>query len=101
MTRVVHINKEPYDILIDRGTKWGNPYSHKNNTTAKFKVKTRVEAILMYEKWLDIQILEGKLDIEELRNKVLGCWCKPLSCHGDILVNKLKQIENEQFWTQF
>jgi hypothetical protein len=21
----------------------------------------------------------------ELRGKVLGCWCKPLDCHGDVL----------------
>jgi hypothetical protein len=20
-----------------------------------------------------------------LRGKILGCWCKPLDCHGDIL----------------
>jgi len=22
----------------------------------------------------------------ELQDKVLGCWCKPEACHGDILV---------------
>ena len=22
---------------------------------------------------------------QELRGKVLGCWCKPLDCHGDFL----------------
>jgi len=21
----------------------------------------------------------------ELKGKILGCWCKPLDCHGDIL----------------
>jgi hypothetical protein len=22
----------------------------------------------------------------ELKDKTLGCWCKPLPCHGDVLV---------------
>lgn len=22
----------------------------------------------------------------ELRGKILGCWCKPLDCHGDVLI---------------
>jgi hypothetical protein len=21
----------------------------------------------------------------EIRGKVLGCWCKPAACHGDVL----------------
>ena len=27
-----------------------------------------------------------------LENKILGCWCKPKACHGDILV---KYVEKE------
>ena len=28
--------------------------------------------------------------IGELEGKVLGCWCKPLGCHGDVLVEVLE-----------
>ena len=28
-------------------------------------------------------------DIEELRGKVLGCWCYPKACHGDLLLEAL------------
>ena len=31
-------------------------------------------------------------DLDELKEKVLGCWCSPKNCHGDVLcelVNKL------------
>lgn len=85
MTRVVHLDKEPYDILIDRTTIWGNPYSHKEGTLAKYKVKTRKEAI---EKYRDYIMNNSELlaKLPELENKTLGCWCKPLDCHGDILV---------------
>jgi uncharacterized protein DUF4326 len=25
-TRVVHLKREPYDVAIDRRTRWGNPF---------------------------------------------------------------------------
>ena len=25
-------------------------------------------------------------DLGELKGKILGCWCRPNKCHGDILV---------------
>jgi hypothetical protein len=85
-TRVVHCKKEKYDIYIGRGEDsiWGNPYSHKDGTLAEFRVKNRQEAIQKFEEYL---LNNEKLmsRIHELRGKVLGCWCKPQSCHGDIL----------------
>ena len=81
---VVHCQKEQYDVLIDRTTIWGNPYSHKEGTLAKFKVKSRKEAIAKYREYLlDNPELLAKLP--ELTGKTLGCWCKPQACHGDIL----------------
>jgi len=29
-----------------------------------------------------------------LRGKVLGCWCKPKACHGDVLVELVKSVES-------
>ena len=85
-TRAVHCKKECYDIYIGRPSKWGNPFSHKAGTLAKYKVDSREEAIDAYYRWITEG--EGKHlldDIHELQGKVLGCWCKPLACHGDIL----------------
>jgi len=91
--KVVHCKKEPYDVYIGRPSIWGNPFTHIQNgiTLARFVVETRDEAISKYQDWL---FLESDLMqyLPELKNKVLGCWCKPLPCHGDILasiVNKL------------
>jgi len=42
--RVVHCQKEPYDVYIGRGpgSKWGNPFTHlKTNSRAKYIVETR------------------------------------------------------------
>lgn len=74
-------------MLIDRSTKWGNPFTHirNRNTRASFVVGSRDQAISSYETWV---LGQGHLmaALPELRDKILGCWCRPLSCHGDVLV---------------
>lgn len=84
LMKVVHCKRDPYDVYIGRPSKWGNPYSHKDGTLAKFKVASVDEAISSYRDYL----LESPLkdDLEELRGKTLGCWCAPNPCHGDVLV---------------
>lgn len=103
-TIVVHCKKEPYDIYIGRGvktnSKWSNPYTHKDleKTKAKFQVSSRKEAIEEYEKYLNESGLIN--DIEELRGKILGCWCcnspcdgseKTFVCHGQVLCKILNE----------
>jgi Domain of unknown function (DUF4326) len=81
MTRVVNCKKEFYDVPIDRTTKWGNPYAIGN------LYGTREEVIEKYRRYLyDSGLIN---DIEELRDKILGCWCAPRPCHGDVLVSIL------------
>ena len=88
MTRVVHCKKEKYDVYIGRPSKWGNLFTHKadGKTLAKYIVSTREDAVNAYREWITNG--EGQYlldDLYELKDKVLGCWCKPLSCHGDVL----------------
>ena len=83
--RVVHCKREEFDVYIGRGSRWGNPYSHKEGTLAEHVVGSRTEAIQKFEEYLlSNQGLMSSL--EELKGKTLGCWCKPKSCHGDILL---------------
>ena len=88
-TTVVHVKEQiKYSdnyVYIGRPTKWGNPFTHlRTNTKAEFVVATREEAIAKYENYL-----LGRQDLidslHELKGKMLGYWCKPSSCHGDIL----------------
>jgi hypothetical protein len=64
-------------MAIDRGSIWGNPFILPDDGTRK-------EVIENY-RWYYTKkpSLQGKIDI--LKGKVLGCWCYPLSCHGDVL----------------
>jgi len=90
-TTVVNMKDDEYDVYIGRGSKWGNPYTHIKNksTKAEFIVETRQEAILKYREYIkNNQELINSLD--ELKGKKLGCFCKPKSCHGDILVELIE-----------
>lgn len=89
MRYVVHCKIDPYDVYIGRPSIWGNPYSHKDGTLAKFKTESIEESVLKFKEYvLNNPQLMSK--IPELKGKVLGCWCKtkknPNSpCHGDVL----------------
>lgn len=62
-------------------SKWANPFSVKEYG--------RDEALNKYRQY----VMESGLinEIEELRGKILGCWCAPLPCHGDILLQLLNK----------
>jgi hypothetical protein len=88
--KVVHCKKEKYDVYIGRPSKWGNPFTHKTGTKAEFILPTREEAIEAYRQWITDGNGKHLLqDLHELKGKTLGCWCKPQSCHGDILIELL------------
>lgn len=89
---VVHCKKQPYDVYIGRGSKWGNPYSHLEYSAALYVVETREDAIRLYQEYIRTKPELIAAAKTELKNKVLGCYCAPLDCHGEILV----KISNEE-----
>ena len=97
---VVHFKKDDFDIYIGRGSKWGNPFTHisDRNTLAKYIVGTRKESISAYKEWItngDGQYLLD--DLSELKGKILGCWCHPKPCHGDILKELVNKCSGFKF----
>lgn len=81
LTKIVNLKIEPCDIYIGRPSKWGNPFFIG-------KDGTRDEVIEKYKEWVHKQDYLMK-DLLFLQGKKLGCWCKPLACHGDILLELL------------
>ncbi len=73
--------EKSYDVYIGRSSKWGNPFIIG-------KDGSREEVIQKYDVWLDTQP-ELLAALSELKNKVLGCWCHPKACHGDVLVARV------------
>ena len=52
----------------------------------------REKSLEMYEEYVrGNSELMGRLG--ELKGVVLGCWCKPLACHGDVLVKLVGERE--------
>ncbi len=81
MTTVVSI-KEHYDVYIGRPSKWGNPFMIGIHGT-------REAVIAKYRAWIKKRPFLLN-DLCELKGRTLGCYCKPLPCHGDVLVDLIE-----------
>jgi hypothetical protein len=92
MCIVVNVREKECDVFIGRPSKWGNPYSHVKGTPPEFKVKDRSEAITKFESYLlsNKELMDA---LHELKYKKLGCFCKPLRCHGDIIKKYVDRLE--------
>jgi hypothetical protein len=94
-TKVVNLKTHRFDVYIGRYagrvTKtgrgmFGNPHGMTSCT--------RDECIEMYRSYFTDKIKNDpkfKAAIKGLRGKVLGCYCKPLACHGDVIVQYLER----------
>jgi hypothetical protein len=90
-TRVVNINSgASFTVYIGRfhrssrygfwpRSRWANRFKIGEDAT------DAADAVEQYRAWLKTQPqLMGA--IPTLRGQVLGCWCAPGPCHGDVLV---------------
>lgn len=85
-TTVVNIRHgKQYDVYIGRPSKWGNPFHLARGTQAREIIIQR------YERWLKTQPFL-MANIHTLRGKRLGCYCKPLACHGDVLARLANEM---------
>jgi len=85
MTSVVHCKRQRYDVYIGRPGKWGNPFSIGKDGNREQVIKKYREYILDKPELLS--------QLPELKNKTLGCWCKPQACHGDVLAELVEGLE--------
>lgn len=107
MSTVVNLKTDKYDVYIGRRRgnpiphgHFGNPFSHKKGTLAVLELQSREECVIAYRKWLkgeDYHDVEPERrqwilnNLHLLKDKVLGCYCKPLACHGDVLLELINQ----------
>ena len=79
-----HFHTAPEDaIYIGRGSPWGNPFvigrdGNRNEVCDKFE-----------------QRILPNLDLTPLIGHDLICYCKPARCHGDSILNRIKELQNE------
>lgn len=72
-------------VQIDRRSDWGNPYEIPGDGD-------RDQVCDSFELYFSRKI-SLHMRLNELRGKVLGCWCYPERCHGDHLIKQLEQAD--------
>jgi hypothetical protein len=61
------------------------------------KDNDREEVLLKYKSYIIDKVKKSPEFVKELlslKGKILGCWCKPEKCHGDILVELIDHYSN-------
>jgi len=86
--KVVHCKKEKYDVYIGRPMIFGNPFiigkdGNREEVVKKFEDYARNSRALM--DWISL--------LHE--NTILGCWCSPKLCHGDIIIKLWKELHGK------
>lgn len=84
-TVVVNKYNSEYDVDIQRGTVWGNPYFQY----------TRHKNIELFKKHFINLINDGTITksmLLSLKGKRLGCTCYPKCCHGDVIASFVNSI---------
>lgn len=78
-TTVVNLRKSPYTVYIGRGSKFGNKYVMGIHGSREHVIKRHKEDFCN-----DPDLQEAVWN--ELKGKIIGCFCKPEYCHGDTYV---------------
>ena len=99
MTTVVRLKRkggvvvQGCDVYIGRACFYGGWNLNQSCWANPFTVKQYGDkAIEMYEDYIRKSPLIN--DVFELQNKVLGCWCHPNPCHGDVLIKILNERQS-------
>jgi hypothetical protein len=92
--RITHANKDDVHYIAHAWVKggynleesmWHNPYFIKKDATPQ----EREACLAKYRNHIR-RTKSPYHALPELAGKTLGCWCKPQSCHGDVLVELLR-----------
>jgi len=117
-TTVVNLKtcKDKDVVRIDRTTIFGNPFKIGDyvrcpdicHSPAQRGLKKCIDCVYMTKKHTRETVIEAyykyfydriRKDPEfhrkvlGLKNKKLGCWCKPKACHGDVIVEYLESVK--------
>lgn len=89
---LIYVNGNSISYPISNSL-WCNPFKVDENYVGH----NRQEVIESYETYIRKKIdHEPEIyNLESLKFKRLGCWCKPLDCHGDILVKLIEETDEQ------
>lgn len=73
---------------IDRRSIFGNPYPITKDCTRELSIKKYREYFYKRIK-TDVKFKE---EVLKLAGETLICWCAPLPCHGDVIIEYLESL---------
>jgi hypothetical protein len=87
--KVVNIHRDNYDVYIGRGkgSIFGNPFPITERCDRECVIALFTDYVLKTPSVLS--------RLHELKDKVLGCFCAPNLCHGDMIVWMLEHVSGE------
>lgn len=90
ITEIINLHKEEYDVYIGREGKgqsgyFGNPHTGPDKEANVKLYKAYFHDRIKTDKEFAQRILK-------LRGKILGCFCKPRPCHGDVIAEYLNAL---------
>ena len=68
---------------------FANPFKIKDTTEGMSEEEAKEDVIERYRTYIKDKIDSKEVDLEQLRGKNCGCWCRPLRCHGEVLLELL------------
>jgi hypothetical protein len=96
VSRVLNKDRgDDFDLYIGRGTPWGNPFI-VGTLEGQYP---RDEAIELYKDYFKRTILADSSKhrgLLAMRGYRLGCHCKPLNCHGDVIATYLNSLDPDE-----
>ena len=92
-TTVVNIRRDDYEVYIGRAGKgldgyFGNPF-RLGSESQRQEILERYAAYFYNRLERDP---EFKRRVLQLKTKVLGCFCAPRACHGDVIAKYLDSL---------
>lgn len=98
--KVVHCN-EPHTHYIGRPSTFGNPYKLRTECAVSGPDPdgySRSSAIELFEAHArrTPSLMAAIRELPE--DAVLGCWCKPKACHGDIIVKLWHEMHDPKLF---
>ena len=89
--RVVHCKREAFEVYIGRPSRFGNPHNLKGLGGDRQRAIELFEQTARQRIEVDAAWREA---VEGLYGKVLGCWCAPKPCHGDVLLKLAAELHS-------
>ena len=118
--KMVNGKRPDFDVYIGRQlnypkakfprSKWANPFTFKQDGEIALVMYEVYITSLLENDWPDkdprftpsqrgrvMRAVRGARqssetwNLDELDGKILGCWCKPGPCHGDVLIKLFKE----------